>query len=88
MALLALKYLRCDVVGSTADGAFALSVELELSGKTEVSDFDLHAVVQEEVAQLEVSVDDAVGVEILDCGADLVEVALDLDLVEALSPAQ
>ena len=88
MALFALEYLRCDVVGCTAYGAFALSVELELSGKTEVADFDLHAVVQEEVAQLEVPVDDAVGVKVLDCGADLVEVALDLDLVEALSPAE
>ena len=88
MALLSLEHLRGDIVGRTADRALALTVELELGRQTEVTDLDLHLVVKEEVAELEISVDDAMTVKVFDCRTDLIDVTLDFELVEALPTAQ
>ena len=88
MALLTLEHLRSDIVGSTANGALPLTIELKLGGETKITDLDLHLVVEEEVAQLQISVDDAMTVEVLDSGADLVDIALDLELVQSLTSAQ
>ena len=88
VTLLAFKHLRSDVVRSTTDGSLALAIELQLGSETEITDFDLHFVVKEEIAELEISMDDAMTVEVLNGGADLVDVALDLELVEALAAAQ
>lgn len=62
VTLLALKNLRSNIVGSTANGTLALSVELKLRSKTEISDLDLHLVVKEEVTELEISMNDAMAV--------------------------
>lgn len=88
MTLLALKHLRCDIVGSTTDGSLALSIELQLGSKTEITNLDLHLVVKEEVAKLEISMNDAMTVKVLNGGTDLVDVALHLELVKALTAAQ
>ena len=63
VALLA-EHLRGDVVGGPAQGLLPLPVIVHLGGQTEVSDLALHVVVEEDVAQLEVSVDDLVLVEV------------------------
>ena len=88
VTLFAFEDLRRDIVGSTANRALPLTIKLELGSETEIADLDLHLVVKEEVAQLQISVDDAMTVEVLDSGADLVDVALDFELMEALTPAQ
>ena len=85
VTLLALKHLRSDIVRSTANGALALSVELEFRGETEVTDLDFHLVVQEEVTQLQVTMDDSVAMKVLHRCADLVDVALDFELMKTLT---
>ena len=83
-----LQHFRCDVVGCSANGPLLLAIKIELGGKTEVSQLDLHLVVEEQVAELEVSVDYAVRVQVLERVDDLLGVALDLELVQALAPLQ
>ena len=88
VTLLALEHLRSDIVGSTANGALSLTIELKLGGETEIADLDLHLVVEEEVTQLQISMDDAMTVKVLHSGADLVDIALDFELVQSLTSAQ
>lgn len=88
VALLALEHLGRDVIWRTADGALALSIELQLGGETEISDLDLHLVVDEQVTELEISVNDAMRVHVLDSRANLVHIALDLELVQAFPAPQ
>ena len=85
MTLFAFKNFWCDVVGSSTDCSLPLSVELKLGSQTEVTNLDLHLVVEEQVAELEISVDDTVAVQVLDGCADLIDVALDLKFVQSLS---
>lgn len=77
-----------DVVGRTANSSLLLSVKIELGGEAKVSQFDLHLIVEEQVSKLEVSVDHAVRVQVLQRVDDLLGVALDLELVQALAPLQ
>lgn len=88
MTLLALEHLGGDIVRSTANCSLSLAIELELGGKTEITDLNLHLVVKEEIAQLEISMNDAMTVEVLDGGTDLVYVALNFEFVEALASAE
>lgn len=88
MTLLAFEDLRCDIVGSTANRALPLTVELELGSETEITYFDFHLVVKEQVTELQISMDDAMTVEVLDGSADLVDVALDFEFVESLTSTQ
>ena len=62
VALLAFEHLGSDIVRSTANSALALAIKLELGSEAEVTDFDLHLVVEEEVAEFEVTMDDSVRV--------------------------
>ncbi len=88
MTLLALEDLRGDIVGSTTNGTLALTVEFKFSCETEITNLDLHLVVKEEVTKLEISMDDAMTVQVLHSGADLVDVALDFEFVQALSASE
>lgn len=80
--------LGSDVVRRSANGPLFLSVKIELCGESEISQFDLHFFIDEKVAQFQVSVNDAMGVEILQCIDDLQCVALYLELVQSLAPLQ
>jgi hypothetical protein len=62
MSLFALKNFWRNIVGSTADGSFALSIELKLGGETEISHFDFHLVVKEKVTEFQISMNNAMGV--------------------------
>jgi hypothetical protein len=59
------QHFGCDVVGGAADGGLALPVKLEDAGEPEVSDLDVPAEVEEDVGELEVAVDDAPLVQVL-----------------------
>ncbi len=58
-------YLRRNVVGSSAECSLPLSVVVDLGGEAEVPQLDLHLIVEEDVAQLQVPVDDLVLVQVL-----------------------
>jgi hypothetical protein len=45
--------LRGEVVGRTADGLPALPHEVQLCGKAEVADLDLHILVEHDVSQFQ-----------------------------------
>ena len=81
VTLLALQHFGCDIVRGTANGTLALTVKLEFCRQTEITDLHLHFVVKEKVTELQISVDDAMTVEVLDGRTDLIDVALDLELV-------
>jgi hypothetical protein len=66
MALLAFEDFRCDVIRRTAYGSLALAIELKFSSKAKITDFDFHLVVQEEVTQLEIPMDNSMGMQVLD----------------------
>lgn len=88
MTLLALEDLGGDIVGSTTNGTLALTVEFKLGCETKITNLDLHLVVKEEVTKLEISMDDAMTVQVLHSSADLVDVALDLEFVQALTASE
>ena len=84
----ALQNLGSDVVGRTANSPLFLSIKIELCSKTEITEFDGHFVIKEEISQFQISVDDPVGVKVFEGVDDLHGVALDFQLVEPLSPLQ
>lgn len=88
MTLFPLKDFGGNIVRGTANSALSLAIKLKLSGKTEISDFDLHSIIKEEVTKLKISVDHSVAVQVLDGRAYLIQIALDLDFMKALSPSQ
>lgn len=61
-----------NVVWSSADGALAFAFVEKFSGESEVTDLDVHFVVEHHVAQLEIAVDDVVCVHVV-AGADCLE---------------
>lgn len=68
MAVL-LQDLGGDIVGRAADGLLDLALVFDPGGEPEVADLGVHLVVDEDVAQLEVPVDDGLRVDV-DQGLD------------------
>lgn len=86
MAILALQNLRCNLVGCAADGSLALPIELQLGGQPKISNLDFHVVGKEEVAQLEVTVDHSVAVQLAESRHYLDGLALHLQLCKPFAP--
>lgn len=57
MADFAIQNLWSDVVRRPANGAFFFSLEFQLSCQAEVSELELHRLVEEEIAELEAELD-------------------------------
>jgi len=85
VALLGFQNLRSDIIGSSANGSFTLSIEFKLSGEPKISDLQLHLTGEEEVSKLEISMDNSMRMEILQSCNDLHDVALDFEFMESLS---
>ena len=66
MTLFALKDFGSNIVRGTANSALSLAIKLKFRGKTEISDFDLHPIIEEEVSKLQISVNHSVAVQVLD----------------------
>mmetsp|Transcript_24372 Transcript_24372/g.70101 ORF Transcript_24372/g.70101 Transcript_24372/m.70101 type:complete len:311 (-) Transcript_24372:1790-2722(-) len=84
LLLVAVDDLRGDVVGGAADGLALLVGAGQAGGETKVSDLDVEVLVEEEVAELEVAVDDVDVVHVADGVEELLHVVLDLRLRESL----
>ena len=85
MADLALEDFGGDVVGGAADGFLLLAFKFQSRSQPEVAQLDLHFIVQEQVSELEVSVNDAVGDEVLKTLNNLDQVALDFQFGETFT---
>ena len=83
---LAFEHFGCDVVRSTANSSLLFTVKVELRRQTEIAQLDLHLVVEEKIPELQVAMDDSVLVKVLQGINDLRSVALNFQLVEALTP--
>ena len=81
MTAFAFKDLRSNVVRSTANSSLFLSVEVEFGSQAEVTQLDLHFVVEEEVSKFEVAVNDSVRVEVLEGANNLGGVTLYFQLM-------
>ena len=85
MTLLLLQHFWRNIIWCTAYCASFLVFKLELGRQTEITRLHLHLLVQEEVAQLQISMDHSMLVHVLDGLKDLLAVALDLELGEPLA---
>ena len=81
-----IQYLGRDVVGRAADRALLLLADPR--GQSEVSDLDSHAGGEEEVAQLEVAVEDVLPVDVVHAVDQLGHVVADLGLRHNLGVEQ
>jgi len=72
--------LRGNVVGRAAQGLLSLALVLDPRGQTEISDFHVQQVIEKEVSQLQITMDDAVIVQVLYALDDLVNVVAALEL--------
>ena len=81
MTLFSFQYFWCNIIRSSADCSLSLSVELQFSGETEITNLDFHLVVKKQVTELQISVNDTVTVQVFNSGADLINVALNFKLV-------
>lgn len=88
VAILALQYLRCNLVWRAAYGPLALAIELQFGRQPEVPNLDLHVVGEEEVAELEVTMDHAVAVQLPEGSHDLDGLALHFQFGQPFAPAQ
>ena len=74
-----------NVVGSATERLLSLVGLTELRGETQVANLDFQVVIEEDICKLQIAVDDAAAVEILDGVDDLEKEVLDLRLCETLS---
>lgn len=86
MTLFLFKHLRCNIVRRPTDSPPLLIIELKFGGKSEIARLDLHLLGEEEVSQLEITVDHPVLVHVLDCLQDLLSVALHFQFGKSLTP--
>ena len=86
MPAFAFEHFGCDVVRSTANGSLLFTVKVELRRQTEIAQLDLHLVVEEKIPELQVAMDDSVLVKVLQGINDMRSVALNFQLVKALTP--
>ena len=81
MATLALQHFGRDVIRRSANGALFLSVEIEFGSQAKITQLDLHLVVEEQVAQFQITVDDAMRVQVFESVDYLYCIALHLELM-------
>jgi len=65
------EHFRRNIVWRSTDGLLPLARILYQSGKSEVSDLDVHVSIKEQVPELEVAMDDLMGVHVVACPNEL-----------------
>ena len=87
MAALGIKDFGSKVVGRTADSSLLLSLVEDLSCQAKVTDLQAHSLSEEQITELEVTVNDLARVDVFLRLDELVNVVSRLDLVESLATA-
>jgi hypothetical protein len=85
VAIFILKHLRRKVVRCSADSLFAFSFIVDLGSEAEVSNLKLHPLGEEQVSELEISVDDLVLVNVFHTLDELLDVVASFELVKTLA---
>ena len=85
MTLLSFEHFGGDIIRRTTNGSLPFTVKFKFGCQAEITDLDFHLVVQEQISQLQISVDDPVRVQILNRSANLVDIALHFKLMKSLS---
>jgi len=88
MTLFSFKDFGSNIIRSTANSSFSLSIKLKFRSQSKISYFDLHFIIQEQVSQLEIPVNNSMRVQILDRITNLHNIALNFNLVQSFSPSQ
>jgi len=78
VTIFAVKNLRRDVVWSTTYSSFALSFKQDTSSKPEISNSNLHPLIKKKVSEFEITMDNALRVEVLNTSDKLENVRLGL----------
>jgi hypothetical protein len=60
-----LEYFRSNIVGCAADSFLFLAIIIDFGSQPEISHLDGHAFPQEEISKLQISMDDLLGVQVL-----------------------
>ena len=82
------KYLRRNIVGCTANCLFAFTRVFDESRETKIANLYIHIAIEKDVAELEVSVDDLVGVHVVAGTDELDHEEAGFGLGEASSSAE
>ena len=85
MAAIGLQNLRCEVVGSATNCALLLALVENLGCEAKISNLQSHIISEEEVAELEISVDNFARMHILHGLDQLLDVESSLNLMKALA---
>ena len=82
---LGLEDFWSQVVRGSANSTLSFTLVEYLGGQSEISNLERHVVSKEQVSQLEVAMDNLLGVDVLDGLHQLVDVVAGLDLVKLLA---
>ena len=88
MALFTFEDFRSNIIRCTTNRSLPFSIELKFGSEAKVADFDFHLIVQEEIAQFEVSVDNSMRMQVFDGITKLCHVALYFQFMESLAPTE
>ena len=78
-----IEYLWGNIVWSSTSSVPSLSLVLQFCRKAEISNFDLHFVIQEDIAQFYISMQNVIPVQILKAIDNLEKVAFGLKLSDS-----
>ena len=82
------EHLWCYIVWSSANRALLLTIEIELGCEAEVSQLNLHLVIDKKISELQVTMNYSVSVEILQSIDNLHRVRLHFQFMKTLPSAQ
>jgi hypothetical protein len=85
VALFAIYNFRSNVIWRATDCPFPLPVEINISCESEVTYLDLHLIIDEEIAELEVSMCNTLAVDVLHSFDNLTHVAFNFELMQSFS---
>ena len=85
---LRLQDFRSDIVRSSTNGLPLLARVLQSSRKPKIAHLHLHILIQEQIAQLKVSMDDLLAVEVFQRMQHLQQIILNLGLTQLTLPLQ
>ena len=78
-----IENLRCDIIWCATDCVFFLSIEFQFRSKTEVPEFDFHFLIEEQVSQLEISVNYMMTMQVFQSDDNLLHVTLNFKFCES-----